>query len=192
MKEGLLLKDAPEGRFELYCNNYNNNSKEKCNILFNTIIDYNTHMKKTHHGWMRIIELSIRPKRRFHTNQVELDNIKEKKCWCGSKQEDRIPKYSGKYCSKEHYTNWWTRVDNISFHRDRFLSSKPNKCEICNVKANYREMDHIIAVVLCGHPWDYRNLQALCSDCHKVKTKSDMGILAWWKREMKYDIGIGT
>ena len=104
-KEGLLFKDAPEGRFELYCNHYASGKKRTCNILFDTIIDYNTHMKETHKGWMRIVELPIRPKRRFHTNQEELDNIKNKKCWCGKKQEDRKPRYSGKYCSKEHYNN---------------------------------------------------------------------------------------
>lgn len=50
-------------------------------------------------------------------------------------------------------------------------------------------MDHIIAIVLGGHPWHEDNLQALCSECHKIKTKSDVAILAWWKRESKYDIG---
>lgn len=184
MKNGLLFKDAPEGRFELYCNTHN--------ILFDNIIDYNKHLVKVHNITWYSKDLPIRPKRRFHTNQVELDNINNKKCWCGSKQEDRKPAYSGKYCSKEHYKDWWTRADNTAFHRSRFLGTKPRKCESCNIKVDHREMDHIIAIVLGGHPWDYRNLQALCKDCHKLKTKSDMGILAWWKREAKYDIGLGT
>jgi len=48
-------------------------------------------------------------------------------------------------------------------------------------------MDHIIAIVLGGHPWDYRNLQALCEKCHKLKTKSDIKILAYWRRLTRYD-----
>ncbi len=188
MKQGLLFSESPEACFELYCNYHN--GKEKCNTLFNTIIDYNKHMKEIHKGWMRIIELPTRPKRRFHTNQLELDNIKNKKCWCGSKQEDRTPRYSGKYCSKEHYTNWWIRADNTAFHRSRFLSSIKNNCAECKIHTNDPKMDHIIAIVLRGHPWHYDNLQILCDKCHKIKTKSDMRILAWWKRQVKYDIGL--
>ncbi len=35
-------------------------------------------------------------------------------------------------------------------------------------------VDHIIAVVNGGDMWDEENLQTLCVDCHKKKTKEDM------------------
>lgn len=192
-QQGLLLKEAPEPRFELYCNY--SFGKETCNILFDTLINYNKHLKEIHnHDWLQLKKLSIRPKRRFHTNQTELDNKKNRKCWCGkSKDQWEKNKYGNYqrrgYCSDEHYKDWWIRMDNTAFHRNKFLRNTPRLCNHCGIKTNYREMDHIIAIVLGGHPWDYRNLQILCEECHKIKTKSDIRILAWWKRESKYDIG---
>lgn len=177
-KQGLLLIDSPEARFELYCNY--SFGKGTCNILFNTLADYNEHLKEFHnHDWLTITELSIRPKRRFQTNQRELNNRKKRLCWCGKPKEQWNKNKFGNpqrrgYCSDEHYKDWWLRNDNNAFHRSKFLRSVPRICEHCGIKTNYREMDHIIAIVLGGHPWDYRNLQALCEDCHKIKTAQDM------------------
>lgn len=36
------------------------------------------------------------------------------------------------------------------------------------------EVDHIVAIVNGGTDFDEKNLQILCMDCHKVKTKEDM------------------
>lgn len=36
------------------------------------------------------------------------------------------------------------------------------------------EVDHIVAIVNGGDQWDEKNLQVLCSTCHKEKTKKDM------------------
>ena len=38
------------------------------------------------------------------------------------------------------------------------------------------EVDHIIAIVNGGGEFDKNNLQVLCSDCHRKKTKADMKI----------------
>lgn len=35
------------------------------------------------------------------------------------------------------------------------------------------EVDHIIPLALGGDMWDEKNLQVLCTDCHKKKTKED-------------------
>jgi len=193
MKSGLLFKEAPEACFELYCNH--SNGLGTCNILFNTLTDYNKHGEEVHENWFNLKKLSLRPKRRFHTNQQELDNRKNRLCWCGKPKEQWNKNKSGNpqrrgYCSDEHYKDWWIRNDNNAFHRSKFLKQTPRICNDCAIKTNYREMDHIIAIILGGHPWDYRNLQSLCEDCHKKKTKSDIVILASWKRECKYDIGL--
>ena len=37
------------------------------------------------------------------------------------------------------------------------------------------EVDHRTAIVNGGEMWDIDNLQVLCSDCHKEKTKKDLG-----------------
>ncbi len=177
-KQGLLLIDAPEARFELYCT-YPNGYSTRCNILFSNLEDYNKHNDKVHEIGIHIKELPLRPKRRFNTNQQELDNRENRLCWCGkSKEQFKKNKYGNPerqgYCSDEHYADWWLRADNTAFHRSKFLRSVPRKCQECGIKTNYREMDHIIAIVLGGHLWDYRNLQALCGDCHKIKTAQDM------------------
>jgi hypothetical protein len=38
------------------------------------------------------------------------------------------------------------------------------------------EVDHIVAIVNGGGEFDHNNLQVLCHECHKKKTKSDMQI----------------
>lgn len=42
-----------------------------------------------------------------------------------------------------------------------------------NYSSDY-DVDHILAIVNGGEQWDEKNLQILCKDCHKVKTKEDM------------------
>ncbi|KKN76199.1 hypothetical protein LCGC14_0372250 [marine sediment metagenome] len=192
-EQGLLWKEAPESRFELYCTSPNGYST-RCNILFKKLEDYNKHNVEVHKYKLNIKELPLRPKRRFHTTQTELDNRENGLCWCGkpkdqwNKNKYGNPQRRG-YCSDEHYKDWWKRNDNNAFHRRKFLRQSPRICNECGAKTNYREMDHIIAIVLGGHPWDYRNLQSLCEACHKKKTVFDIKILAWWKRDSNYDTG---
>lgn len=193
MKQGLLFKESPEANIELYCSSPNGYST-RCNILFPNLKYYNKHLDEAHEYGFHIKELSLRPKRRFHTNQQELDNRNNGLCWCGKPKEEWDKNKYGNpqrrgYCSDEHYVDWWIRNDNNAFHRSKFLRQSPRICNDCGVKTNYREMDHIIAIVLGGHPWDYRNLQSLCEGCHKKKTAFDIRILAWWKRESNYDTG---
>lgn len=45
------------------------------------------------------------------------------------------------------------------------------------------EVDHIKAVALGGEMWDIKNMQTLCTDCHKEKTKDDMKKLKILKKE---------
>lgn len=149
-----------------------------------------------------------RPVRRLKATTEQLSNRrKPKTCFCGKPFGGRRRKYCSDACSNK----WNFKLNSFwDGHKSYFLDSKPYRiksddpvyyyktrhfCEHCKVELKNRrniEVDHIIAIILGGHPWDYRNLQPLCSDCHKKKTKADMGILAWWRREAKYDIGLGT
>ena len=47
------------------------------------------------------------------------------------------------------------------------------------------EVDHIHAVALGGEMWDEKNLQILCYDCHKNKTKEDMKKLKAHRRQLQ-------
>lgn len=220
MKPGLLLKEAPEPRFELYCDNYGSKTKP-CNFLFDTGEEMEKHKLEVHNsipgvyygertGWFNIeylqregferkqFQLPIRPSRRFNVTREMLDNQAgrtpgTKKCWCGKPKELWDSAYFQTYCSDVHRNLWWTLTDYVGPHKNKFLA-KNNKCASCGYEGKrswntHLEMDHIIALIFGGHPWDERNLQALCFECHKIKTKSDVGILAWWKRESNYDIG---
>lgn len=39
---------------------------------------------------------------------------------------------------------------------------------------SFFDVDHIVAITNGGDMWDKQNLQVLCIDCHKKKTKEDM------------------
>ena len=85
-------------------------------------------------------------------------------------------------------------TDYVSPHKNKFLG-KARKCAKCGKKKGLDyfgrlEMDHIIALMFGGHPWDERNLQALCSMCHKAKTKSDLQILKYWRHINDNDINL--
>ncbi len=47
------------------------------------------------------------------------------------------------------------------------------------------EVDHIIAVAFGGDFWDEENLQVLCSECHKEKTKKDAKKIAELRKKEK-------
>ena len=38
--------------------------------------------------------------------------------------------------------------------------------------------DHIHAIALGGDEWDINNIQTLCPECNKIKTKEDAGKIA--------------
>lgn len=45
--------------------------------------------------------------------------------------------------------------------------------------------DHIIPIALGGDEWDIKNVQTLCEDCNKIKTKEDAGKIAAARRVIK-------
>ena len=180
MKKGLLLKDAPEPIHVLNCYEY------QCGFVAHTSWDFRQHMLHIHGKTHGHFELTHRPTRRIlHTKQELINRRTKGVCHCGK----NVVKPRRMYCSKECTDNWYDKTIFNNQHRDQFLSRHSGICEHCGTKARKNhdlEMDHIIALILGGHPWDERNLQALCYDCHKIKSKSDITILAWWKRQSKY------
>jgi|GEM_PF-1132073 len=46
--------------------------------------------------------------------------------------------------------------------------------------------DHIVPIALGGDEWDINNIQTLCSECNKIKTKEDMRKIAIARRKDKH------
>ena len=63
-------------------------------------------------------------------------------------------------------------ANKIKWELDEDLKKKYNFYPA--LKTNYFEVDHVKAVVNGGDMWDEDNLQVLCGDCHKEKTRQDM------------------
>ncbi len=205
MKQGLLLKDAPEPLIKLDC--------WSCKISFVDVYQYLKHRKEIHKQiysykkyvynhrgfeeiayhkqWMSLDEyegricphpdyIPKRPVKRFNVTFEELANRDNKKCHCG---KDPV-KPRRKYCSDECAESWYDKIATSNYIVSSFLKDKKIRkethqngwdikyffrCEACNNETTKPEVDHIIAIVLGGHPWDFRNLQILCSKCHKKK-----------------------
>lgn len=189
LKQGLLFKDAPEPLFELFCT-WPNNDNILCNKQFKNTYDYSKHLKEVHACNMNY-KLSKRPHRRWNCTEQEAQNLQNRKCWCGKEKKDFEP-HQITYCCKKHNDQWWIKTDYVDPHRRKFLKEN-GKCRHCGLVKPYSyygdnlEVDHIIAIMFGGHPWDERNLQTLCHDCHVLKTNSDRRIQKFWRDTQYYD-----
>lgn len=101
---------------------------------------------------------------------------------CGNE----LPKKRRLYCSDECFSGWfqqfnpkweWPTIRHNAFKRDDF------KCVKCGKKEGddsiyggsvYLIGDHINPIALGGSEWDLSNIQTLCSDCNKIKTRDDI------------------
>ena len=48
-------------------------------------------------------------------------------------------------------------------------------------------LDHIIPIALGGEQWDIDNVQTLCIDCDKIKTKKDQADIGRLRRKEKLE-----
>ena len=127
MKQGLLWKEAPEPRFELFCESYTK-YPHKCNLLFETLEEYNEHNEKVHNIPIKLKELPLRPKRRFKVTKQMIDNIGgrmpgHQRCWCGKPKDQWDSRHFQTYCSHEHRDQWWELTDYVGPHKNKFLES---------------------------------------------------------------------
>jgi len=75
--------------------------------------------------------------------------------------------------------------DYVFEHIDWELKEKftiPRSDDLFDHQFFHVEVDHIKAVALGGKMWDKKNLQVLCNECHKVKTKEDMNKIKFHRR----------
>ena len=90
-------------------------------------------------------------------------------------------------CSKECTSTYWSSAG-IEFDwkkiRGECLSRDNYTCAYCNKKKPSSELigDHIIPIALGGLEFDHENVQCLCENCHKKKTKVDIEMITNYKR----------
>lgn len=75
------------------------------------------------------------------------------------------------------FTNWATI-------REKVLKRDNYTCVECHRKKRSKHLcgDHIKPVALGGDEFDLENVQTLCVECHKIKTKDDMKKIAAQRR----------
>ena len=85
-----------------------------------------------------------------------------------------------KKCSDDFYKSKFAVLDWSEFRLKAF--KRDNKtCAICGkqeISSSALVGDHIIPIACGGEEFDLDNIQTLCLDCNKKKTKSDMKLIA--------------
>ncbi len=73
---------------------------------------------------------------------------------------------------------WWTKTRKEAFVRDGY------KCVKCRKKGSDGSLvgDHINPIALGGEEFDVDNVQTLCIDCDKIKTKEDQAKIGKQRR----------
>lgn len=110
--------------------------------------------------------------------------LKRKECpACGKPKSEWNRRTDWTCCSKEcsdkYYSSSliftsWADLRLKVFRRDHY------KCVICGHKDYSDKLiaDHIIPIALDGDEWDMDNIQTLCEECNKIKTKHDISEIA--------------
>ncbi len=83
-----------------------------------------------------------------------------------------LPSHRSPYCSRRcqwrfHGHYFWDSARSYTLLRDRYT------CQICGRRRRARELDvdHIVEIAAGGAALEYSNLQTVCRDCHRAKTR---------------------
>lgn len=88
---------------------------------------------------------------------------------CGKELSGRQQKYCGYECSDD-----WLCKHNHQWMRSKLSKEKKYICDECGKYCwNYYILDHIKPIALGGEEFDKTNLQILCKECDKIKTRQD-------------------
>jgi 5-methylcytosine-specific restriction endonuclease McrA len=96
-----------------------------------------------------------------------------------------------KKCSEEFYRDHdaildWKEIRRKAFKRDNYTCVKCGKKDCASALIG----DHIIPIACGGDEFDLDNVQTLCWDCNKKKTRSDMKRIAEYRKCEKLGIPI--
>lgn len=128
------------------------------------------------------------------------ERIKNNQCPnCGKPKSEWNRRTTWKCCSVDCTKNFWKEHDKSfswSGQRLKALRRDDFTCRECENRFAYHserfnidfeidnklEVDHIVPVCIGGASLDLDNLQTLCIECHKIKTKSDMKLIADYRK----------
>ncbi|MGD0256288.1 MAG: HNH endonuclease signature motif containing protein [Thermoplasmata archaeon] len=86
-----------------------------------------------------------------------------------------LPNHRTPYCSRTcqwrfHGHYFWDSARSYVMLRDRY------RCQICGARRRARELDvdHIVEIARGGAALEYSNLQTVCRQCHRAKTRAFM------------------
>ena len=131
-----------------------------------------------------------------HIAEVRIQNGECPVCGKHKSEWTRTTKYAccSKPCSEKFYGEQsaiqdWSVVRAQAFKRDNYT------CKHCGKLFDKSNLvgDHIIPIAVGGPEFDINNVQTLCIQCNKLKTKRDAGAIAKHRRrerEQKYDIAM--
>lgn len=92
-------------------------------------------------------------------------------CGCGTVLKGKQKKWASEKCSDRAYLTFSILKGNNGMIRKYLYSMDKGFCRNCGVFDEHWEADHIIPVFLGGGLCTIENLQTLCYDCHKEKSK---------------------
>jgi len=87
---------------------------------------------------------------------------------CGAELATRRTPYCSRKCRwRFHGHYFWDSARTYVMARDRYT------CQICRgrVRARLLDVDHIVEIGRGGAALEYSNLQAVCRECHREKTR---------------------
>ncbi len=110
---------------------------------------------------------------------------------CGLPEKEWKRRTDWRCCSKgcteklSKQTFYWQDFRRKAFRRDKWTCVKCGKKPLVkgyNGKLISNECaligDHIVPIAIGGEEWDLKNIQTLCIDCDKIKTKQDQREIA--------------
>ncbi len=77
--------------------------------------------------------------------------------------------------TRESVTFGWNDLRLKAFKRDNYT------CAVCKIRYDDDSLligDHIVSIACGGDEWDINNVQTLCIECNKEKTRKDMKLIA--------------
>lgn len=102
-------------------------------------------------------------------------------------------------CCSTNCTNKFVKITYIwQFFKEKAFKRDKYSCIKCGTKPtttnHYKEIipdtskligDHIIPIALGGKEYDLDNVQTLCLECNKIKTKKDLKKIALYRKQHK-------
>lgn len=130
--------------------------------------------------------------RRFNLSSIKTFFVSANQKYCKWCREEPTKSKRSMYCSDLCASSAWLYC-NPAKQVDRILKHQGNKCASCDFdyspgwaydekgltdwdyqQKHRPEVDHIVPIYKGGSAFDPKNLQVLCRNCHKEKTKIDL------------------